>query len=253
MKKLSAALVLFIFSTGVFASLVSIDFETSEGYPTNALKGLNIGLSAHGWDVTTGSTYTVPYTSDTFANTGSRSANVLVSPIVVQSCYYDALWTPSAAEPKVIYSGYVAFKKANVIVSSSNYGGLILTGTKADSSEVVIGKITLNVNGTVSMSNANGYSASSTYSYSQSKWYQLSIKADYSKDTVEFLLNGVSIGSTALSSDIVSLSSIGLTCGASGVGGYNVRYDTLAVNTMPEPTTMVILGFGILTLIRNKK
>jgi hypothetical protein len=242
MKNLFAALLIFVISTGVYASIVSIDFETSEGYPTSILKSNT--LSSHGWVASTGSTYVVPY-SDSFSHTGSRSARVLVSPAVVQTCTYNANWTPTSSNPTVIYSSYMAAKVATIGTSGS-YGGIYLTGLTSDSSKVVVGKITLNVDGTATLSNDTGYSATTSYSFSTSNWYQLAVQANFAKKTVDFLLNGTAIGSTTFGSNVTSLGSIGLICGTTaGAGGYNFRYDTVTLNAIPEPATIAILALGM--------
>jgi hypothetical protein len=257
MKKFFAILLMFVVSTAVEASIVSVDFETSEGYPATSGDGTNVWLQSHGW-YDTSSTWAVPYiTTDTFANTGSRSAKVwAANGLGQQWCNYHADWTPSTNANTVSYSAYMAFQPnpINGGTDSTSYGGIALRGKKADLTEVTLGGIQLRLDGTVDVWGGT-YTNTTSYTAALGNWDQLAIKANFENNTVQFLLNGNIVGSTSFSSDVVTLSSIALYCGAGDKWNYGniIRYDTINVNAIPEPATVGILSLGALIMIRRKK
>ena len=259
MKKYLVILLMLAASTAVESSLFSIDFETSEGYPSRYPEdGTNIRLYDHGWYDTSSAWY-VPYTnssnpSDAFAYTGTRSAKVIAMSINQNWTNYAAQWTPLANETRASFSSHIAFQKYEWADGKDSYGGIVLRGKKANSTEVTLGGIQLCTDGTVTTwSYPNGIyaSAASGFTYTLNSWYQLGINADFGSDTVRFFLDGNSVSLSSFGSDVVELSSIALYCGTNDPWSSNyVRYDNILVN-IPEPCTLLLLGVGGLIMRRK--
>lgn len=253
MKKYWVLWLMLVVSAAAEASIVSIDFETSEGYPAASIGR----LYDHGWYDTTSSWF-VPSLADTFANTGARSAKMGAMWIQQDWCNYAAAWTPSANETTVSYSAHMAFQRPSYgNPGAGTYGGIALRGKKADATEVVLGGMQLCVDGTVTMwGYPNGTSSTtitSSYAYTINSWYQLGIKADFATDTVQFLLGGASVNSLSFGSDVISLSSIALYCGDTiKDSGHNIRYDTIQVE-VPEPMTLSLLALGGVLMAKRRK
>jgi len=258
--KLQAILSVFCLCSLANASIVSIDFETSEGYPATSADGTQVWLYSHGW-YDTSSAWVVPYiTSDTFAHTGLRSAIVwTLCNAGQQWCSYHSEWTPSQDADTVSYSAYMAIQKSSYGSSdSTSYGGIVLRGKKSDlTTEVTLGGIQLLLNGSVK---AWGFPAGTyaeiggNYPCELDQWNRLEIIADFTSDQVHFYVGSNSVGSFSFDSDVVKLSSIGIYTGAGDKWsmGNNIRFDAINVDAIPEPTTIALLGLGVLGLLRRK-
>jgi len=254
MKNLLVLLLMIVVSTAVQATvLIYDDFETADGYPETWTSAETTCLYDHGWSKTSSIWYVPDAAADTFANTGSRSAMCTVGDTSGFWCNYYTDWTPTDTESVVSYSAAIAFQKRNNKISSTTTGGIILRGMTSSLAEVEIGKMVLGIDGTVTISSTSD-SQSSTYIYSLADWYDLEIAADFANDTVKFLLDGVTVGSLSFSSDVISFSSIALYCNRSTNDANSiVRFDTVSVETIPEPATVCLLSFGVLGLIGKRK
>jgi len=257
MKKLLAVFAVFVICSAANASILNIGFETSEGYPAAYGDSGSNRLERNGWYCTTLGSWYVPYIANsTFAYTGQRSAECTASYIMgTQSASYSSPFTPSAGQTTVVYSAAVAIQKYAYGVPNTTYiyAGIGLTGINADSEEIDLGGLRIMGDGTVKFWGLT--SNTSNYSFNRDTWYLLEMRANFANDTVQFYLDGNFLGSLAFNSSIVSLKSISLHNGgtkSSSTG--EARYDAISLS-IPEPATLLIFGFGVLTLTgkNNKK
>lgn len=236
------------------AAIFQTGFETAEGYPTSG----GTWLYNNGWYNTT-SAWNDPAPPSPWAigHSGERSALVWAWPTEYQWCEHAAAFTPTADEPIVDLSAYVAFQLYYSNVRNSTYAGIALVGKRADLSTKLLGGIYLGVNGEIV---TYGYPADvyTEVRYSGSgvtlgSWYSLGLQANFSTNTLLFFAENQSLGSMSFS-DVVGLHSIAMFAQTPDAWdmGHICRFDDVAVQSVPEPGALALLALGSLAVMRRR-